>query len=83
MRALTSALSKELDCTEGENTGSIVGGEFGCLKRRPVLMGWTIPGEQDDREVGVDVLLHIPGELEYLVEGLPVVGKLGVGGGKF
>lgn len=41
----------------------------------------TIPGEYDDNEVGVDVLLHIPGDSEYLVEGLLVEAKKGVGAG--
>lgn len=42
-----------------------------------------MPGEEEESEVGVDVRLHIPGELEYLVEGLLAVGMLGVGGGRF
>jgi hypothetical protein len=58
---------------------------LGCLNRELIFVGWTIPGEYDDREVGVDVLLlHGPGESEYLVvvEGLLVDVKFGVGGGR-
>lgn len=31
----------------------------------------------------MDVLLHIPGEPEYLVDGLLAEANIGVGGGKF
>ena len=43
-----------------------------------------IPGECEDTEVGVDPLLqdHIPGDSEYLVEGLLAEANIGVGGGK-
>lgn len=63
--------------------GSLVWDELGCLGRWPTLAEWTIPGEQEDSDVGVDVRLHIPGDPEYLVDGLLAVGMLGVGGGKF
>jgi hypothetical protein len=44
-----------------------------------------MPGEHDDNEAGVDadVLLHTPGEPEYLVDGVLAEGNIGVKGGKF
>lgn len=57
-------------CVKGEKTGSLVSDGLICLKRGPTLDGYTIPGEHEDIEVGVDPLLHIPGEEEYLVEGV-------------
>lgn len=41
-----------------------------------------MPGEYDDMEVGVDSLLQIPGDSEYLVEGLLAEAKWGAGGGR-
>lgn len=72
----------ETDGGCGENPGSRVSYGLGCRNRDP-LTGWTIPGETDDNVVGVDVLLHTPGELEYLVEGLLAEANAGVGGGRF
>ena len=57
-------------CVRGEKTGSLVSDGLICLKRGPTLDGYTIPGEHEDIEVGVDPLLHIPGEEEYLIEGV-------------
>lgn len=57
-------------CVKGDNTGSLVSDGLICLKRGPTLDGYTIPGEHEDIEVGVEPLLHIPGEEEYLVEGV-------------
>lgn len=58
---------------------------LGCLNRELIFVGCMIPGEYEDKEVGVDVLLlHGPGESEYLVavEGLLAEVKFGVGGGR-
>ena len=71
----------ETDDACGENPGSRVSYGLGCRKRDP-FTGWTIPGETDDMVVGVEVLLHIPGELEYLVDGLLADANAGVGGGR-
>lgn len=57
-------------CVKGEKTGSLVSDGLICLKRGPTFDGYTIPGEHEDIEVGVEPLLHIPGEEEYLVEGV-------------
>jgi hypothetical protein len=64
----------------------VTGGLFlvglGCLVRiLPIFVGWTIPGEYEDMDVGVDVGLQGPGESEYLVEGLLTDAEIaGVGG---
>lgn len=66
----------------GENTGSLVCDVLPCLKRA-ILVECTIPGEYEDSEVGVDPRLHMPGDSEYLVEGVLAEGIKGViaGGG--
>lgn len=61
-------------------TGSLVDDGLGCL-RRPILLVCTIPGEYEESEVGVEPRLQIPGDSEYLVDGVLAEGKNGVGGG--
>lgn len=63
----------------GVKTGSLVDG-LGCL-RRLILLVCTIPGEYEESEVGVEPRLQIPGDSEYLVDGVLAEGKDGVGGG--
>lgn len=64
----------------GVKTGSMVV-EEGLGLRRPVLLVCTMPGEYEERDVGVEPRLHTPGDSEYLVEGVLAEGKKGVGGG--
>jgi hypothetical protein len=61
----------------GENTGNLVCDVLGCLKR-PSLVECTMPGEYEDSEVGVEPRLHMPGDSEYLVEGVLAEGMRGV-----
>lgn len=52
---------------------------LGCLNR-PTLLECISPGEYEDNEVGVEPRLHMPGDSEYLVEGLLADGNECVGG---
>jgi methyl coenzyme M reductase subunit C len=61
----------------GEKTGNLVFDVFSCLKR-PTLVECTMPGEYEDSEVGVEPRLHMPGDSEYLVEGVLAEGMRGV-----
>lgn len=40
-----------------------------------------MPGEYEESDVGVEPRLQMPGDSEYLVEGVLAEGKKGVGGG--
>ena len=55
------------DVVDGE--GTVFRSLWGVL----TMEGWTMPGEQEETDVGVVSLLpHIPVEPEYWVEGLPM-----------
>lgn len=78
----TVALCGLFVVTGGEKTGNLVCDVLACLSR-PIFVECTTPGEYEDNEVGVEPRLHMPGDSEYLVEGVLAEGIKGVvaGGG--
>ena len=53
-----------------------------CFRLTGGLTGIEAPGDCDDIDVGVEVLLNAPGDSERRVDE-PLSAKVGVGGGKF
>lgn len=53
-----------------------------CFLLIGALTGIETPGDCDDMDVGVEVLLNAPGDSERRVDE-PLSAKVGVGGGKF
>ena len=53
-----------------------------CFLPIGALIGVETPGDCDDMDVGVEVLLKAPGDSERRVDE-PLSAKVGVGGGKF
>lgn len=53
-----------------------------CFLLIGALIGVETPGDCDDMDVGVEVLLKAPGDSERRVDE-PLSAKVGVGGGKF
>lgn len=53
-----------------------------CFLPMGALIGVETPGDCDDMDVGVEVLLKAPGDSERRVDE-PLSAKVGVGGGKF
>lgn len=65
----------------GTATGGRIWEGLGCLSRCGAFTEWTIPGEWEDKDVGVESRLsQMLGDSEHLVDGLPVAEKMGVGG---
>ena len=77
-----------------ESSGSGIPGNFrlvtggrlrvglSCFLLTGVLIGVEIPGDCDDIDVGVEVLLKAPGDSERRVDE-PLSAMVGVGGSKF